>query len=583
METRNCQNCKKEFLIEPEDFNFYKKINVPPPTFCPECRLIRRFVWRNEHNLFRRPEAVANKEIFAGFHRDVPAKIYEHDHWNSDAWDPMQYGRDYDFSRPFFEQFRELLYAVPWPAKSVQRMVNSDYCDQAGGFKNCYLCFSADGTENSAYVIYGAYTKDSFDCYEVRDSELCYGDVMVDESYRTFFSLDCDNCTDIWFSRDCLGCNNCFGCVGLRKKSYHIFNQPYSREEYFKKLEEFELSSYKNLAAMRERAHAFWLTFPVKFMHGLKNLNSSGDHMHNSKNVRWSFDVHGGENMKYCQFVVPPASDSYDYSNWGAGVSQMYECMTCGEEEDNMKFCFESWPSSRNQEYAAFCRSSSDLFGCVGLKKKQYCIFNTQYTKEEYMALREKIIKQMDAVPYTDSQGRIYRYGEFFPPAFSPFAYNETIAQDFFPLERKAAEAKGYLWREPDKQEYETSLNATDLPDGIMDVADSILKEIIKCSDCGKAYRVIEIELAFLRRMKIPLPRKCVSCRFKDRFRFVNPPKFWHRRCECAGSGDDRAVYANTARHVHQSEHCLNEFETSYSPERKEIVYCERCYQAEVL
>ena len=53
-EKRICQNCKKDFIIEPEDFNFYEKIKVPPPTFCPWCRFIRRMAWRNERALYKR-------------------------------------------------------------------------------------------------------------------------------------------------------------------------------------------------------------------------------------------------------------------------------------------------------------------------------------------------------------------------------------------------------------------------------------------------------------------------------------------------------------------------------------------------
>ena len=32
-ETKTCQNCKAQFIIEPDDFTFYEKINVPPPTW----------------------------------------------------------------------------------------------------------------------------------------------------------------------------------------------------------------------------------------------------------------------------------------------------------------------------------------------------------------------------------------------------------------------------------------------------------------------------------------------------------------------------------------------------------------------
>lgn len=53
-ETRICQKCKKDFIIEPDDFGFYEKIKVPPPTFCSECRMIRRMTWRNERSLFKR-------------------------------------------------------------------------------------------------------------------------------------------------------------------------------------------------------------------------------------------------------------------------------------------------------------------------------------------------------------------------------------------------------------------------------------------------------------------------------------------------------------------------------------------------
>ena len=51
---KKCQNCKKDFTIEVEDFNFYEKIKVPPPTFCPECRHIQRLASRNVKSLYKR-------------------------------------------------------------------------------------------------------------------------------------------------------------------------------------------------------------------------------------------------------------------------------------------------------------------------------------------------------------------------------------------------------------------------------------------------------------------------------------------------------------------------------------------------
>src|SRR3989344_6684657 len=127
-ENKICQNCQKDFTIEPDDFGFYEKIKVPPPTFCPECRFQRRMSWRNDWHLFKKKEERNGEQIFSFLPQESPAKIYDRDFWISDSWDPTEYGREYDFSRSFFEQFKELLYSVPLPAHSMIDIVNCKYC-----------------------------------------------------------------------------------------------------------------------------------------------------------------------------------------------------------------------------------------------------------------------------------------------------------------------------------------------------------------------------------------------------------------------------------------------------------------------
>ena len=112
-ETRSCQNCKQDFIIEAEDFSFYEKIKVPPPTWCPECRFQRRLLWRNERNLYHRQCELCNRNFITMYSADKPFSVYCPECWWSDKWDSLRYGRDYDFSRPFFEQFKELMLRVP--------------------------------------------------------------------------------------------------------------------------------------------------------------------------------------------------------------------------------------------------------------------------------------------------------------------------------------------------------------------------------------------------------------------------------------------------------------------------------------
>ena len=98
-EIKNCQNCKCDFAIEPEDFDFYERIRVPTPTFCPMCRTIRRLSWRNEMSLYHRKcDIEGHAETLISFiHPDEKIVVCDSKFWWSDKWDPLSYGKEYDF------------------------------------------------------------------------------------------------------------------------------------------------------------------------------------------------------------------------------------------------------------------------------------------------------------------------------------------------------------------------------------------------------------------------------------------------------------------------------------------------------
>ena len=189
-EIRKCQNCKKDFTIEPDDFGFYEKIKVPPPTFCPECRLVRRLSFRNERALYKRKCDLCVKDEILMFDQNSPFKAYCFSCWWSDGWDPMQYGKEYIFDKPFFEQYKELLSMVPRPGKIQQEYnVNSEYTNRVSNMKNCYLTFGCNEDED---CMYGSWMNDdiqSVDCLHVQKSELCYE------------CVDCMNCYDRSYSQ----------------------------------------------------------------------------------------------------------------------------------------------------------------------------------------------------------------------------------------------------------------------------------------------------------------------------------------------------------------------------------------------
>jgi hypothetical protein len=237
--------------------------------------------------------------------------------------------------------------------------------------------------------------------------------------------------------------------------------------------------------------------------------------------------------------------------------------MTVGEGANNVKFSYQVWPNVRDIEYGIQVVSSNNMFGCSNIRNKKYCILNKQYSQEDYFGMVEKIKRQMNDMPYIDRQGNENKYGEFLPTDLSLFSYNESYANNFFPLDKKEVAEKKLTWFQPEKNKYTITKKAKELPDNIQDVEDSILKEVIECSGCQSAFRIMPAELNILRTLKIPIPHSCQNCRSKKRWEKINKPKLYKRTC--------------------QKEGCKTEFETTYAPNRPEIVYCEKCYNQEVI
>ena len=202
------------------------------------------------------------------------------------------------------------------------------------------------------------------------------------------------------------------------------------------------------------------------------------------------------------------------------------------------------------------------------LSQELYHFLPLSTTSEVYLSSIPE--SQHTLLNYIDSKGRVHKYGDFFPSDLSPFAYNETIAQEYFPLTKEKALENVYLWKETKERDYNITMKNSDIPDNISDINNDILNQVIECGHSGKCleqctevFKIIPNELVFYKQMNLPLPRLCPNCRHYARLKQRNPLRLWHRKC--------------------MNRDCSNEFETSYFPDRKEIVYCESCYQQEIL
>ena len=588
-ETHNCQNCKAAFVIEPEDFQFYAKISVPSPSWCPDCRAVRRMIFRNERTLYKRACDLCGASIVAMYPAAAAFPVYCHDCWWSDKWDSLAYGRPYDFTKPFFAQFAELRNAVPRVAVEAYQNKDSPFTNFTWFSKNVYLSSSALYAENAFNAPVSWRSVDTFDSYQVYHGNRCYETVNSYRCSNVKYVVQSKDCLDSAFLFDCRNCTNCFMSSNLRNRSYIFRNRQLTQDAYVAEMAKIEMRSRAVTTALIDEFRLLKKSSIHRFASMINTVQSTGDNLTDTKNAYNCFNAEKVENVRHGT-QMDQIRDSADLYGAGDNADLLYEGTNVGYHDSGVFFSTNTFDGDRNVQYSDYCRQSCiNVFGCVGLRKKQYCILNKEYSKEEYGSLLPKIIEHMNVMPYIDKAGRRYEYGEFFPPELSPFAYNETIAQSYFPITESEAIARNYPWRRRDKTAYDITITAEQFPDSLLGTDESITTQIIECvhrgqcnHQCTNAFRVLFEELQFHRMIGVTLSPLCLNCRFETRLEHRSAVRLWHRQCHCNVGRYENSARKNTATHFHDDKPCPVEFETSYAPDRPEIVYCESCYNAEV-
>lgn len=558
-EIENCKNCGKDFTIRLEDCNFYEQIQIPAPKHCPDCRMAQRLAFRNERTLYKRICDLCKKDGVSLYPQNTAFPVYCHKCWWGDGWDPADYAIPYNPDVPFMEQFRKLMEKVPRVALLSLNSLNSDYTNNSAENKNSYLIFAAENNEDCLYGRLVQRCKSVMDCNVIYDSELCYECVDTRNSFKCLYGERLQECMDVLFSFDMRNCQNCIFCSNGRNLKYCINNKQCTKEEYDKNRIEV-LASYESIEKAKEKYKFLKGNAIVKYAQSIKCHNLTGDYVYNCHEGIRVFDSENTKNSSYLG-SAEGALDCQDCDNLYFKPERLYNVMSTLQSTKCIActyifYCNEVY-------YSDSCHNCANCFGCIGLNKKNYHILNKEYSKNEYHRIKAKIENQMK------KEGT---YGELFTPLLSPFGYNETLAQEYFPLTEQEAKEKGFNWQNSASGTYgKETIQEKYMPETIEEVTEDILKEVLVCKDCKKNFRITKSELDFYKRMNIPLPHKDFECRHQDRMKKRNPRKLWHRSCMC-----------ELKNHIHGAAKCENEFETSYSPDRPETVYCEQCYQYEV-
>lgn len=543
-----CIQCKSQFHLNQTEKKFFKKIKLPEPLKCPDCRRQRRFAFRNERKLYYRKCDLTGKQIVSIYAPDSPYTVYDQHEWHSDKWDGLDYGRDFDFSRPFFDQMNELMLAVPKLSVFTSRNENSDFTNGAQQDRNCYMIFVSDHNEDCYYSYAIDSCKDCAECFNCYKCTLCLECIDCSDSYNIVYSKKAHNCSESYFLSDCKSCQNCCACYGLRNKKYCILNKQYSKKEYEEKLAALNFGNYDKLMEMKTFFESKSKEQQIyQYVDGNNNENSTGDHIVGCKNCIECYD---SGDLQDCGYLIYSfkSKDCFD------GHVVVDNCELCYEtistiNQYNTQFTFVAF-YSKNSMYLDHCKCES-CFGCSGLKNKKYCILNKQYSKEEYEELLPKIIEHMK---------KTGEWGQPFPISLSPFAYNETTAYEYFPLTKEEVLKRGWKWHDEEKEESAYQGPKYEIPKNIEDVSEDIIDKILICEKTGKLYKLVPQELNLYKRHKLPLPRNCFEERHLTRIAQRNPKKLYDRKCMKCGIS----------------------IETTYAPDRKETIYCEACYHAAI-
>jgi len=401
IETKQCKNCNIKFHITDRDMKFYDKISpifdnkkyqIPAPTLCPECRLLRRMSFRNERKLYKRKCDATGKNIISIYSPDKQYKVYNSKYWWGDEWDPMNYWVSFDFNKQFFEQFEKLFIKVPLMNTFWQWNENCDFTFDSNFSKNCFMSVVIDDSENIYYSnrIFDN-VKDVIDSYYVfSGSSLVYNSLYINNCHNINWCYSCKNSKNLLLCSYCINCEDCIWSKNLFWKKYYIFNEKYNKKDYLNK----KSAIIWDLNKIKDNYLSLSKKIPVKNLDNQNTTDCRWSELINCIDCTYCFNIEESNNLKFVTYGFD-AQNSYDSEDICYDIDLIYECQTV--IKNNYKVLFSSFMLEWNTNcfYSTFLMWCMNCFWCVWLRNKQYCILNKQYTKEEYNKLIPKIIEYM--------------------------------------------------------------------------------------------------------------------------------------------------------------------------------------------
>lgn len=546
---RVCKLTGDKFELTEFEIDWLKKFKVPPSKLAPMTRWAHRAAFWLGLQMWYNQDYRTGEPILTHIHPATKWKIMPDQDWFQEDFSSINL--ELDSSQSVFTQLEELAWQVPINAyRHFDKPKNSiSLCSL--GDEDSYFVIAVSGRRNffSSDSINLEDTMEAFVCHQIDRSFNVVHSYRISDSKVVRESLDCFNCQFIF---DCRNCENCFFAWNKRNKKYLWFNEQLSEAEWKKRIAEIDTgrrsvyNEYFNQFRDIVGNQAVW---PENF--NVRSEDCTGDYLVDCVECTRGFFCERARNCHYCVF----GHDTQDmYHADGPYCSNSYMASPIVRCENN-KFTW-STVDCINIEYCINCYNCEFCFGCIGLNKKKYCLFNKQYSADEYWAKLDEIKCAML------DRGE---YGYYFPLSLVQGYVPATGLRWMFGLNEKYVKAFDYPDFEPKDagafgplaERLDEARDPADLPDNIDDLDESWINVPILDKERGRPYSLLSAEVKYCQKYRIPAGNQHFLSRFWDASSEMNIANLVAYKCS----------------------ECSKEIQVSENrtyPDRK--VYCTPCY-----
>lgn len=545
-----CPVTGKTFEVSPAEMELRKKLGIEGgPELSPIARWQILGAFWQHWALHKRKCDKTGRPIVSVFSEDCPYPVWHKDEWIRYADPPAA---EIDLAKPVFPQMWELFRRCPIAHNMGANNENCEYTDDWWYGRNCYMCHSGHGCEDLKYCYRDVSVKNSQFCVFSFDSERCVDLIFSHKCFRSAYLFHCWQVSESAFLYDCRNCNHCMFCTNLRNKSYCFANQQLTKEEYEKRLEEWDVRS----RTVYEHAKQEFL----KMLR--KNAWHRALFLDLCQNCTGNF-LYECKDCENCHLITNKAEHCINLTRSGVDIkdgldcisllgTELAYCTSCAQDQCyDVKFSY-NVIQCKFMEYCAQCFQCEHCFGCCGLVKKKYHIFNTPFAPGEYEKRKAEVIAAMK---------KSKEYGKFFPAHFAANPYEESIAGFYWPLPTEEGKKKGFRMLEERGEREASAQDASHVPDRSDKADESVTKAAYWDAVAGRPFQILKEDVVFAQDLRVPLPYTYYMRRLQENFRLI--------------------PFDGTLRTVNCGK-CRKETQTSWPKEYDGRILCEECYLKEV-